>query len=346
MSRAEKNNNYDLLRLIFALNVFFVHASVLSKSESLLFLESLFNSQIAVAGFFVVSGFFIFMSYEKTDNIILYVLKRIRRICPPYFFVVCFFAFFCFAFSTFPIQQYFSLDLVKYLIANLFFLNFLHPSLPGVFTTNPVTAVNGALWAIRIELFFYALVPLIVYLYRRTGKIFVFAAIYFLSAAAAVYLQYLEATSTVQLYHFVRVEVAMQLTYFISGALLYFHFDLFLRHRTALIICAVLVMIVNNYFRLALLEPLALSIIVIYLGSCFYYLGNFSKYGEMSYGIFILHFPILQILVSLGIMQNHPFLGLFTALILVLAGSFLCWHWIEKPFLSTESHYVSASADS
>ena len=241
-------------------------------------------------------------------------------------------------------QQYFSLELIKYFIANVLFLNFLYPSLPGVFTTNPVTAVNGALWAVRIEMIFYALVPLIVYLYRKTGKMFVFVVIYIISAGATVFLRHMEATTGIQLYHFIRVELTMQMTYFISGALLYYCFDLFFKHRIALTICAVIIMVVNHYFSLTVLEPLAFSIIVVYLGSCFYYLGNFSKYGDMSYGIFILHFPVLLILVSLGVMNNYPFIGLLTAFIIVLAGSLLCWHWIEKPFLHRESHYVSASS--
>ena len=136
----------------------------------------------------------------------------------------------------------------------------------------------------------------------------------------------------------------MQMAYFISGGLLYYYFDLFLKHRVTMTICALLTIFADYFFSLPALEPFAFSIIVIYLGSCFYYVGNFSRYGDLSYGIFILHFPILQILVSLGIMRDQPFIGLVTALILVLAGSLLCWHWIEKPFLSGGSHYISASA--
>jgi peptidoglycan/LPS O-acetylase OafA/YrhL len=229
------------------------------------------------------------------------------------------------------------------LISNLVFLNFLCPSLPGVFVTNPFSAVNGALWAIRVEMLFYALVPLIVYLYRRTGNKFVFAVIYIISVGAAVLLQHLESTTGIFLYHYIKVELAMQMAYFISGGLIYYYFDTFLKHRTVLAICSIIIIITNNYFRLALLEPLAFSIIVIYLGSSFYYLGNFSKYGDISYGFFIIHFPILQILVSLGIMRTYPLIGLFTALILSLTGSLGCWYLIAKPLLHRESHYISAS---
>lgn len=343
IDRATKQNNYDLLRLIFALNIFFAHAAVLSQSGSLSFLQMLFNSKVAVAGFFVISGFFIFQSYEKTGRLSLYVQKRIRRVYPLYFLVVCFFAVGCLAISTVPAQQYFSLDWVKYLTANLLFLNFLQPSLPGVFTANPVTAVNGALWAIRIEIIFYALVPLIVFLSGKTGRRFVLVILYLIAVGGSFYLQQLEASTSIPVYHFIRVELAMQLTYFLSGALLYCCLDLFSRYRTALTIAAALVLTVNGFVRLSVLEPLAFSMIVVYLGSCFYYVGNFSRFGDLSYGIFILHFPILQIFVATGVIKDYPLAGLLAALILVLGGSLACWHWIEKPFLHRESHYVSMS---
>lgn len=339
MGTVTKYNNFDLLRLLFALNILFVHASRLSKNEELLFLGSIFNSRIAVAGFFVISGFFIFMSYERTNNLKGYMLKRIRRIFPAYFAVVIFFSFFSFVFSSCSIQQYFSTEFAKYLIANLLLLNFLHPHLPGVFTENPITAVNGVLWAVRVEIIFYILVPIIVYLFGRSYKIFLMATIYLISVLSSLAMQYLEATTGFQIYHFIRVELAMQMTYFISGAALYYYFDVFSKHQMVFVALAIAVMIINVYFKLTMLEPIAFSIIVIYLGGSFYQLGNFAKLGDMSYGIFLLHFPVLQIFVSSGIMKEHPFSGLLTAMILVFAGSLFCWHIVEKPFLHKESHY-------
>lgn len=66
-----------------------------------------------------------------------------------------------------PAQYFTDSGLIKYLAANLSFLNFLHPTLPGVFQgqefVNP--AVNGSLWTMKIEWALYLSVPLIYFLY-------------------------------------------------------------------------------------------------------------------------------------------------------------------------------------
>ena len=64
-----QQNNFDLLRFLFAFVVFLVHAYVLSGSESLSMLNMLLSSDIAEKSLFVVSGFLIFMSYGNSCNI-------------------------------------------------------------------------------------------------------------------------------------------------------------------------------------------------------------------------------------------------------------------------------------
>lgn len=149
-----KYNNFDLLRFIFAFMVFLVHSHVLSNEKDLTILSVIFSSEIAVKSFFVVSGFLIFMSYENSSNIRSYLNKRFRRIYPAYFVTivlcVCLGAFI----SSFSLQDYFSLKLLKYLICNLFFLNFIQPNLPGLFESNTLQAVNGALWTLKSKCFF------------------------------------------------------------------------------------------------------------------------------------------------------------------------------------------------
>ncbi len=81
-------NNFDAIRFGLAFIVFLVHTYELSRAEGLRFLSQILSSQVAVEAFFVVSGFLIFMSYEKSADIRKYAVKRARRIYPAYVAVV------------------------------------------------------------------------------------------------------------------------------------------------------------------------------------------------------------------------------------------------------------------
>jgi peptidoglycan/LPS O-acetylase OafA/YrhL len=85
--------------------------------------------------------------------------------------------------SSKDIGDYFSLAWLKYVFANLAFLNFLQPTLPGVFNSNNLTAVNGALWTLKIEVMFYLTVPVFVFLFRKLGYFPVLVSSYLLSIA-------------------------------------------------------------------------------------------------------------------------------------------------------------------
>ena len=75
-------NNFDLLRFVFAAMVFLVHTHVLSGQPALAPLSTYFSSDVGVKAFFVVSGFLVLMSYERSATVGEYAGKRVRRIYP------------------------------------------------------------------------------------------------------------------------------------------------------------------------------------------------------------------------------------------------------------------------
>ena len=70
------------------------------------------------------------------------------------------------------------------------------------------------------------------------------------------------------------------------------------------------------------------------------HLGNFGNHGDLSYGIHILHFPVIQWRVSIGLDREGPFGALAATLIAVLALASASWHRVEKPFARNTSHDV------
>jgi peptidoglycan/LPS O-acetylase OafA/YrhL len=323
--------------------VFVSHAHDLSGHPALAILSASVSSTMAVQAFFVISGFLIFQSYDKSPTIRSYTAKRVRRILPGYATVILVCAVLLSLISKLPPDWYFGdPGLYKYLIANLVFLNFLSPNLPGVFEGNIVQAVNGALWTLKIEVAFYVAVPVCVWLFTRLGRDRMMAAIYVASVAYAGAMLWLAVAWNRPGFVELSRQLPGQMTYFIAGAAIYYHFYRFRARPFFTFAIGLLTFAVSMYVFSLVLRPIGLALCVM---SIAYgpYLGKFARYGDFSYGIYIVHFPILQTLVYLGLPKYSPWVFLFTAIAIVLPTAFLMWHLVEKRFLRRDSHYRAES---
>lgn len=328
------------MRLVLALTVCLAHASELSGFQQFAITNQLLSSTVAVQAFFVISGFLIFMSYERSSSLKSYALKRFWRIYPAYFVVILLCAFGMVFVSKLPLNEYFSLTWLKYVTSNLLFINFAQSWLPGVFEMNKIPAVNGALWTLKVEVMFYMLVPCFVYLFRRFSRMPVMLFFYAVSVIYAMYMTHLAEKNGVGFYFELARQIPGQLSYFISGAFLYYYYPIFERNIRYFLLVAVLVLSVNNFYALPFFQPFAIAILVVFFGT-FLYAGNFGKYGDFSYGAYIIHFPLIQLLLNSGRFIDSPWLFFLTLLSLVILGSVLMWHFVEKRLLYNNSHYLS-----
>jgi peptidoglycan/LPS O-acetylase OafA/YrhL len=334
-------NNFDILRFLLAFTVFLVHASFLSGAFSLQDIPRYLSSEFAVKSFFVVSGFLIFMSYESSHNVKDYLLKRVRRIYPGYVFVIIASALLGFAITAYPSKLYFDNEFIKYLASNLIFLNFLHPGLPGVFLENHVEAVNGALWTLKIEVMFYLCVPIFVWLFRRYGRLAVLSFMYLVSILYITLITYYSQSDQSGLWVEILRQLPGQLPFFIAGAIGYYYFSYIDKHAYLLIFFAITLFVFRQHLYAFIWEPFAIGVFVIMFATKLPFLGRFAKYGDVSYGVYILHFPILQLFISYGFFEHSPWPSLIGVSIVLLTLAFLSWHLIEKPFLKKSSHYIS-----
>ncbi len=327
-----EKNCFDFLRFVFAFSVFCSHFGDLT----LIPIQWPISASVGVAGFFIISGFLIMRSYYKSSGLFDYVLKRIKRIVPAYFLVVIGCVLFLSFIGSLSFNEYFSSkELYKYLIANLSFLNFIHPTLPGVFESNYYHAVNGSLWTIKIELSLYAFIPFLA-LFIKRKPIKVFLLVYFLSFIFFSAATYFSDKFDNEFLSILRRQFFGQVIYFISGVILLFYFDEIKARIKFILPIAVLAIILKYYtahWIMDLFFPFSLATVIIWFAYYFKKLSVFSKYGDCSYGFYLFHYPTIQIFINLGWFKQNPILLFIACFFIILLFSFLSWHLLEKKFL-------------
>lgn len=324
-------NCLDFLRFFFAFNILLAHLCELSESKSLLFLSFFSNSHIAVKGFFIMSGFLVAKSFADTPTLKEYFIKRGKRILPAYIFIVLFSVIFLSLFSRYDFSEYFSdLDTYQYLGWNLFFLNFRHPCLPGLFEKNLYCAVNGALWTLKVEIGFYIVLPLIFYIIKKLQKPFlVLGSLYLFSSGYWFLLNYLNQPLLAK-------QLPGYLSYFVIGIYLFFNFDYVMKSKKTLLVFSGLIMIGYHFLGLQLdfLYPAAFGFIVIITAYNIPSLNNFGKYGDFTYGLYMYHFPIIQLFRQYNLFQKYnPVIMAISVILISIFFAVFSWFFIEKRFL-------------
>jgi len=341
-SELNYKNNFDFLRFLFALSVVIWHYYALIGRVKDCFWP--ISPSMILNGYFTISGFLVTWSYCNNNDIKIYFKKRAKRIMPAYYTVVILCALFFSLISLLSIKDYFcSTHFYKYLIANFSFMNFIEPLLPRVFTDNYSKTINGALWTIKVEIALYLCVPLYCFLIRKKvnkGMLFIF--IYAISMAFSTYCIFLHNKTGNNIYNILGRQFIGQLKYFISGAILLFYFDTFRKYFKILFVLSLVVFVVH-YFKLLsfsrlrvivdALYPIFYAALIIGIAFNFKYLNNFGKYGDFSYGICLIHFPVIQTLIHFNMHEYNFIFTLFLSIIITIILAVLSWHFIEKRFL-------------
>lgn len=330
-----RDNNMGIVRYYLAFSVLISHFNTVFSTQ-FYWPTSSYN---AVGGFFALSGFLVYGSYLKSAGIKQYLMRRARRIMPAYWFIVMLCAFgLCLVSDLVPSDYFFSSKWWRYVLSNLAFLNFLEPSLPGVFTDNQSAVVNASLWTMKIEWMLYLSVPLAAWIIARCrGRyVTVICTVYLLSMVYRIMFQYLYDTTGHEVYNILGRQVLGQLMYFYIGVLIRFRLDDFLRHRWIILAVILILMAVGDFipYYTFTLSPVTVSALVIWLsvnGRWGVWAGNNDN---VSYDIYLFHFPVEQLLFHFGINRmvgDMATLGLCVIITALLA----CFSWfvIGKRFL-------------
>lgn len=332
-------NRFDMLRLFFAGLVFVFHAIALPNLWPKMPIELALGeiAELSIQGFFVISGALVYGSLIRSKGLADYAGKRLRRLYPAYIVVVLVPALVALAMAPDAIKS-----VGAYVGANLVFLNFLAPDLPGFFEGHRFTAVNGALWTLKIEVMFYLVLPALGWIVVLAGRWrWVLLGVIYVAAEAwrAYWLAGDGGFDTA-----IARQLPGQMSFFVVGMAMWLMWDR-LKPAPWVLFWFGAVIVGLTFWNNALMPlrgiGLGLAIAAAALGR-----GpqvNAARYGDVSYGLYIMHFPVLQTLIAAGVFALHPALGLLASFIIVLALSFVMWHHIEKRALRQSSHYRQAA---
>jgi peptidoglycan/LPS O-acetylase OafA/YrhL len=332
------SNNIDLIRFALASMVAIVHAKKLLGDNTLALIDQI-SSTLAVEMFFVISGLLITRSYEASSSLLSYASKRFFRIYPAYVVVIVASAFFgCLYTEAADNADY--VIIPKYLAANLTFLNFIQPTIPGVFSSNPYDTINGALWTLKIEFMFYLIAPFIVIVCGRQGWFRTILAVF---ASSVIYRAicnlFYDGTNN-EIFLELGRQLPGQFSYFCVGIAIYYA-DLDKKlNKFVFLGIGVAALLISHHVLSELLRPLAIGLIFIFLAFG-PFLGRFGKYGDFSYGLYITHFPIIQIFVYNRILVEQPLLFVILAYFVSLLAGVLLWHFVEKHMIRRRSRTIA-----
>ena len=322
-----KANNFLVIRYLFAFTIVINHFAALNQFSW----TSPPLSYYIVEGFFIISGFLVFQSYIRHPQPKEFYIRRLRRLMPAYIGVVLFGLLLGLSLSELSFKQFFSnRDTWRYVGANLLTVNFLQPTLPGVFTHNPMEAVNGALWTVKVELLLYLTVPLIYYLCRRYSYKGILCIVYILSFLYSESMLYLFEKTGQPIYDILHRQGPGQLNFFYGGAVVYLYFRILKKYRYLLGGVSLLILLLPDSFLFRFLFPISWSVLII---ECAYFIHHFSfidRITNLSYGIYLYHFPIIQAFIALGLSQYNEFLALTAILSLATLCAWVSWYTLER----------------
>lgn len=317
-----RDNAFDVLRLLGATLVLVSHSfALVGLAEPMLGHSSL--GAIGVEIFFAISGFLIAASWISEPRLRAFLVKRALRILPALFVTVMLSAFLLGPLlSTTSPGAYMSSSMpVRYVVENMGAVMTggtavnVNYALPGVFGGHPSDAVNGSLWTLPVEVraYFFVILLGLTGILLRWLWIPVVAGLAFLVVAGS--------------------ETELLLVLFLVASLLYVHRDRVPLHRgialAALAAWTFGAWLEHGGALIALAAPYLILYVAYRAPGAVRLL---TRRGDVSYGLYLLAFPVQQVAVHL--LPGLSALGLIAiSLPITYLLATLSWRIVERPAL-------------
>lgn len=330
---ASRANNFGTLRLLFAALVILAHAPELVDGDrSRELLTRVFGTvsfgEVAVDGFFLVSGYLITASYRAKSSFTDYLMRRVRRIYPG--FVVA--SLLCIAVVAPLAGGDLAAVSLPETLARLALL--LMPVVPGAFADLPYPLLDGSMWTIPCEFGCYLLLGLVgtARALRRRGRYLAMLA--GLSLLLVLRWLYLPIGHPGDGLGSLSEMIRLSFVFACGGAFQLFADRIVYTGRGAA--CAALLLL-PLLFSPPLAEP-AFALFGGYLIFWFAFavrplaLSRATAQVDPSYGLYLYAWPIQNLLIA-RMPGLSPWAGAALTLAAALPLGILSWYLVERPML-------------
>jgi peptidoglycan/LPS O-acetylase OafA/YrhL len=326
---------FDYLRIILAVSLVLWHAIVSVNVES--WSIPIFSTQwklpllFLVPSFFALSGFLIAGSLERS-TIPVFIGLRILRIVPALTVDTLLTMFIVGPlFTILTLREYFSNKETWKYLWNI--IGHIHYRLPGVFYHNPIPEIiNGQLWTIPWEFVCYATIVVLALLGIAGSRRF------FLIVAVIAPIVVLTVLTTLDPGNFGPNPQAIApsntdlVLCFIAGVAIYKYRDVIPHNLGIALLCVVGYAVLMNTHYAYVFTSLLVAYITVWIGVANHRKIFIIKGGDYSYGIYLYHMTLQQVLVAFGLLTWYSVFIVSLPLVTLIAA--LSWHFVEKPTLS------------
>lgn len=337
-------NNFNLLRLIAAFQVMWVHAFNHFEFDGPL--VDAFRVAPGVPTFFFISGLLISAAYERTRPAGLKVFYRNRflRIFPGLWVSIAAALAAVLALGYLSTRSFSIAHFAVWLAGQASIFQFYNPEFMRGFG---VGVLNGALWTISVELQFYLLTPVIWWLFERQRALL--ALLFIFSLSLNLFFRFkLDWT-----YLPMKLGYVSSLPWiymFITGFLVNAYrtqVDAFLRRVPFALAVAAFVtsMILLGPYRVNAtnaINPLSfllLAVVILKFSGQQLKIppvvNDFIRRNDFSYGLYLYHMPVINVMLYTGLLSGQASLAA-TATLSALAAA-LSWYLVERPALNVKA---------
>lgn len=321
-------NNFHVMRLIAAIAVIYGHSYHITGKPGAdfyqLYVGNKFIGGVAVDIFFIISGFLITSSLERS-SIAKYIWSRCLRILPGLIVAVALCAFVLGPLVTTDSDYWSNSQVYRYFYRNALNISTEY-GLPGVFTGKPDTGVNGSLWSLPVEFRLYFLF-LAFAVIRLLGNRLVFTAFsvgllavgFYVVPRYPIFETYSNWVSTT--------------AFFFAGALVWKWRDkVFLSPIVAVgLVAAIWLFRGTEYFTYLYFASLVYLVFFVGLTEQRKWIPHIKK-RDLSYGAYLYGWPVQQMFSGMTPMWNTV-ASIAVALLLAL----MSWELIERPAMKLKN---------